>query len=88
MFVVNWTYGIIYRKDKKWDDAINYFNQSLEFLKRNKVTFRIPDIHNELGSLYKNANQIEIANKHFNLAEQLYQELNNEKNQNNITYFK
>jgi tetratricopeptide (TPR) repeat protein len=72
MYVVNWTYGIIYRHNEKWEEAINYFNKSLEFLKKNKITFRIPDIHNELGLLYKNANQIEAANKHFNLAKQLY----------------
>jgi tetratricopeptide (TPR) repeat protein len=82
LYIVNRTKGLIHSHDKEWNKAIEHYNLSLDYLRKNKISYQIPDVHQKLGLLYENAGRVEEADENFELARRHYKKLGISKGKN------
>ncbi|MHA2121069.1 MAG: tetratricopeptide repeat protein [Promethearchaeota archaeon] len=75
MNVINRTHSIICIQEERWDDGIKYCKKSLVYLEKLGASYQLPNVHKELGLMYKEKGEPEIAEKHMKIAEGLYNKL-------------
>jgi tetratricopeptide (TPR) repeat protein len=79
MNIIYKTYGYICKHERRWEEGVSYFNMSLEYLKKLKATYQLPDTYFELGLLYEGMGDFDNAKKHLNSAREFYNDLWPEK---------
>jgi tetratricopeptide (TPR) repeat protein len=79
MFEIYKTYGLINWHDRKWDEAILYFQKSIEIVEKLNALYYLSDSHFELGLLFGEKDDLKKAKEHLKIAASLYDKLGLEK---------
>jgi len=72
-------YGIIFRLEKKWDDAAKSFNNALQFFVDRKMPFEEAEACFEFGIMYRDKGDLKNAIEYLNRAEKIFTEIGSMK---------
>ncbi len=71
MYQVNKTNALIFRKEKKWDEAVKLLEKNIELVEKLNTLSSLSDTHFELGATYEEMGNLNKAKKHYNIAKNI-----------------
>ena len=75
MYQVYKTHAIICKNERKWNDAVKFYQKNIKIAEKFNQLYSLSDSHFEFGLMYKDSGDLKNAKKHFNIAANLYCEL-------------
>lgn len=79
MNMVNRTNSLLCKHERRWDEGIVYCIKSIDYLEKLGASYQLPETYEELGLMYQEKGEVEKAERHKKIAEDLYIKLYDEK---------
>ncbi len=72
--------GLVHRKEKRYEESLTFFNKALEYDLKSKSKWGQGYTHRNMGMSYLRLGNLDLANKHIELAIGLSQSIGNQTN--------
>ena len=69
------TYALAYKHENHWEEAVEYFQRCIKINEDTNALYPLSDTYFELGLMYQEMGDAKNAQKHINMAVELYNKL-------------
>jgi tetratricopeptide (TPR) repeat protein len=71
MYQINKTNALIFREEKKWNEAVKLLEKNIEMVEKLKTLYGLSDAHYELATTYEEMGDLNKAKKHYNISKDI-----------------